>query len=73
MWKPPSANRLLTDLESIDRGIVLGNKELVASLNLTQRLLWVDAMETILLQFSRDILHCQESLLEKRQGRIIIF
>ena len=52
--------RLLSDLESIDGRVVLGNKELVTSLYLAQRLLRIDAVEPVLLQFFRDILDCQK-------------
>ena len=52
--------RLLSDLEGIDRRVVLGDKELVTSLNLAQWLLRIDAAETILLQFIRHVLDSQE-------------
>ena len=52
--------RLLSDLEGIDRRVVLGDKELVASLYLAQWLLRIDAAETILLQFIRHVLDSQE-------------
>ena len=52
--------RLLSDLEGIDRRVVLGNEELVTSLYLAQWLLRIDAVETILLQFFGDILYRQK-------------